>query len=92
MSTIGSPIHTSLVQAAQAQDTAGRARSREKAVEDRTQRYTDMLELRVAAVESAEATRRLPQNDSEQAGEEHKSQPEPRGEHGEDRPGIDVTA
>jgi len=93
MSTIGSPIHTSLVQAAQAQDTAGRARARERAVEDRAQRDTDMLELRAAAMESAEAARQLPRNDSEQAGHEHTAHHDRRLKpDDEDRPRIDVTA
>ncbi len=93
MSTIGSPIDTSLVQAAQAQQTASKARDRERAEEDdRTQRYTDTLELKVAGVVSADAARQLPRNDSEQAehDREAKKKPVPRG-NGE-APHIDVTA
>ncbi len=67
MSTIGSPIHTSLVQAAQAQQVASKARDRERAEAERTQRYTDMLDLKVAGVVSDEAARELPRNDSEEA-------------------------
>lgn len=83
MSISGSPIDTSLVQAAQAQQTASKARDREKALTERTQRYTDQLDLRVAGIESAEALRQLPANDSEQADAEHEAK-------GHDR--IDLTA
>jgi hypothetical protein len=96
MSAAGSPIDMSLVQAAQAQRTASKARDRERAAEERTQRYSDLLELRVAGVELADALRQLPQNDSEQAGAEHEAkghhQPnEPKADD-EERPHIDVTA
>jgi hypothetical protein len=96
MSTVGSPIDTSLLQAAQAQQTASKARDREKAASQRQRRAEDFVELRVDGVESAEAVRRLPQNDSEQAGAEHD---ERRGvgcdvgpKRGEERPRIDVQA
>ncbi len=95
MSSIGSPIDTSLVQAAQAQQTASKARDRERAVSERTQRYTDQFELKVAGLESAEALRQLPQNDSEQANDEHEAKGHRHGnksQTGEDRPHIDVTA
>jgi hypothetical protein len=93
MSTIGSPLNTSLIQAAQAQDTAGRARSRERVVEDRTQRYQDLLELRAAGLEAAEAARQLPGNDSEQADHERQARPDHRPDKDdEDRPNLDVTA
>ena len=96
MSAAGSPIDMSLVQAAQAQQTASKARDRERAAEDRTQRYSDLLELRVAGVELAEALRQLPQNDSEQAGAEHEAKGhrqsgQPKRDDDE-RPHIDVTA
>ena len=90
---MGSPIDASLLQAAQAQQTASKARDRERAASERTQRFADQVELRVAGVESAEAVRRLPQNDSEQAGTEHEAKGRlPRNEPEEDRPRIDVTA
>jgi hypothetical protein len=95
MSSIGSPIDTSLVQAAQAQQSASKARDRERAAAERTQRYSDQLELKVAGLESAEAIRQLPQNDSEQANDEHEAKGHRHrneGETGEDRPHIDVTA
>ncbi len=92
MSVIGSPIDTSLVQAAQAQQTASKARDRERAVEERTKRYVDELELKVSGVESAEALRQLPQNDSEQEHSEHEAKDQDRRETDEDQPHVDVTA
>ncbi len=73
MSIIGSPIDTSLIQAAQAQQTASKARDKERAEAERTQRYTDMLDLKVAGVVSADAARELPRNDSEQADHDRES-------------------
>ena len=93
MSVISSPVDASLVQAAQAQQTASKARDRERAATDGAQRYADMVELRVAGVEAAEALRRLPQNDSQQAGSEHEAQDQyspPSGEQGSGH--IDVQA
>ncbi len=77
MSTIGSPLNTSLIQTAQAQQTASKARDRERAASERTQRYKDMLDLKVAGVESTEAVRQLPHSDSEQAGHESDARKEP---------------
>jgi hypothetical protein len=90
MSTIGSPIETSLLQAAQAQQTASKARDREKAATERARRFADMVELRVAGVEDTEAIRKLPSNESEQAEAEHQSR-DPRPPE-DDRPRIDVKA
>ena len=53
MSTIGSPLETSLLQSAQAQQSASKARDKEKAATDRRARYQDMVDLRVAGVEAA---------------------------------------
>jgi len=95
MSSIGSPIDTSLLQAAQAQQQAAKARDREKAATESGRRFQDLVELRVAGMETAEAVRRLPQNDSEQAETEQESKSQPQGyERGEeeDRPHIDVQA
>lgn len=79
----GSPIDTSLLQTAQAQQTASKARDKERAESDRARRFADQVELRVAGVESAEAVRRLPKNDSEQAEAEHQSRDQrPDAEHG----------
>ena len=95
MSSIGSPIDTSLLQAAQAQQQAAKARDREKAATESGRRFQDLVELRVAGMETAEAVRRLPQNDSEQAETEQESKSQPQGyerSEEEDRPHIDVQA
>jgi hypothetical protein len=94
MSSIGSPTDTSLLQAAQAQQSASKARDREKAKSDGARRFQDMVELRVAGLETAEAVRRLPRNDSEQAESEHQAQspPLPAPPPPEERPRIDVQA
>ncbi|MDY7107691.1 MAG: hypothetical protein SYC29_03550 [Planctomycetota bacterium] len=95
MSSIGSPIDTSLLQAAQAQQQAAKGRDREKAATESARRFQDLVDLRVAGMETAEAVRRLPQNESEQAETEQESknrlQGYERGE-GEGRPRIDVQA
>jgi hypothetical protein len=96
MSSIGSPIDTSLLQAAQAQQQAAKARDREKAATESARRFQDLVELRVAGMETAEAVRRLPQNESEQAETEQESKSRLQGyEHAEgdkDRPHVDVQA
>ena len=92
MSTIGSPLNTSLIQTAQAQQTVSKARDRERAATERTKRYQDMLQLRVAGVESAEAARQLPQSDSEQAGHESEARKEPVKRPGKNDEHIDLTA
>jgi hypothetical protein len=88
VSVIGSPIETSLLQAAQAQQVASKARDSEKASRDSAaRRFQDMVDLRVAGVESADAPRRVPPNDSQQAHDERKHRefqhfqpPEPEGQ------------
>lgn len=95
MSVIGSPVETSLLQAAQAQQVASRARDREKAAQDAAaRRFQDIIDLRVAGVENAEAIRKLPSNESEQAEVEHRAHEQARNadddEDGERRR-IDVT-
>ncbi|UCD75816.1 MAG: hypothetical protein JSV91_02640 [Phycisphaerales bacterium] len=89
MSVVGSPIETSLLQAAQAQQTASKARDKERAVADTARRFKDLVELRVAGVESAEAVRQVPQNESQEAGSENQSN---RPGLDEERPRVDVTA
>ncbi len=56
---------TSLLQAAQAQQVASKARDRERASTDQTRRFQDMLDLKSAGVEAVEAIRDLPADDSE---------------------------
>ncbi len=93
MSAVPSPIETSLLQAAQAQQTAAKARDRERATSDSGQRFTDLVELRVAGVESAEALRKLPQNDSQEAEAEHESRGHAtRNDQERTGPSIDVQA
>ena len=93
MSIIGSPNAASLVQAAQAQQTASKARDKERAATQRTQRSKDEVELHVDGLESAEAVKSLPENDSEQARQEHRSQPDAeRPDDDDDHAPIDVTA
>ena len=64
MSTIGSPIETSLLQTTQAQQKAARTRDRERAeASERSRRIADLVELRVAGVEEASAVRPASTND-----------------------------
>ena len=70
----GSPIERAVVQAAQAQQAAARLRDRQRAAQDDPKRFEDLVELSIAGVESAEAVRHIPQNDSEQADDEHAAQ------------------
>lgn len=72
MSVVGSPVETSLVQAAQAQQVASKARDKQRASNESERRFKDVVELRVAGVEAADALRKLPSNDSEQAEDEHR--------------------
>ena len=90
MSVVGSPIETSILQAAQAQQMASKARDREKAASDTARRHRDRLEIRMSGVEDAEALRGLPDNSSEQAKQEHRQgrQHEPLPD--KDQPRIDV--
>jgi hypothetical protein len=95
MSSIGSPIDTSLLQTAQAQQQAGKARDREKAESAGGRRFEDLVELRVAGMETAEAVRKLPHNESEQAETEHESKsgpPRRRADDDDRRSHIDVHA
>jgi hypothetical protein len=87
MSSIGSPIDTSLLQAAQAQQVASKTRDRERAATERGRRSQDLLELRVAGLEAAEAVRRLPHSDSEEAEAERDHAETP-----DDHPQIDLRA
>ena len=93
MSTIGSPIETSFLQAAQAQQTASKARDKEKARTEAGRRFEDQVDLKVAGVESAEAIRELPHSESEQAEQEHRGHNLPLPDtDNDDTPRVDVTA
>ncbi len=98
MSSIGSPLLTSLLQAAQAQQVVSKARDRERASTDQTRRFQDMLDLKAAGVEAVEAIRDLPADDSEHPEPEPETPEE--SERGEvkpdetdgDGPLLDITA
>jgi hypothetical protein len=87
----GSPIETSIIQAAATQESASRARDRERVAGERNQRPGDTLDLRVTGTESPEAVRSIPGNDSEQADQERKRRKRQE-RSDEDRPHIDVRA
>lgn len=70
MSSIGSPILTSLIQTAQAQRQATAARDKEKAEANRDGDRADVFELRVDGMATDDGVRKLPKNDSEEADEE----------------------
>ncbi len=93
MSTIGSPILTSLLQVAQAQQVVSKARDRERRASDQTRRFQDLVDLRVAGLETAEAVRDLSSNDPDKAEPEHQA-PENSARHEteEDQSQLDVTA
>jgi hypothetical protein len=93
MSVIGSPLETSALQAIQAQHVASKARDKEKAQSASGRRFQDLVELRVAGLETADAVRPIPHNDSEQADTERDGQDQPTAKAKEDdRPRIDVKA
>jgi len=94
MSVVGNPLETSLVQAAQAQQIASKTRDKEKAATDSARRFQDLVELRIAGVESPEAIRKLPHNDSEQAESEAHPELPPRHDDDDDNDAthVDVTA
>lgn len=92
MSSIGSPSAASVIQAAQAQQVASKARDRKRSEETRTQRDDDLVELRIKGLETAEAIHDLPTNDSEQGKAEHESKNNlPKDESNDQKPQIDIT-
>jgi len=95
MSSIGSPIDASLLQAAQAQQTAAKARDKERAATESGRRFKDIVELRVSGVEDETALRRVPENDSEQAQSEQQAKrqaPDQGPNEEEQAPRIDLQA
>jgi hypothetical protein len=99
MSVVGSSLETSALQAIQAQHIASKARDREKSESAAGRRFQDLVELRVAGVESDDALRGLPSNNSEQGDQERDSRKQPQAGYGKvvdedegERPHIDVTA
>ncbi len=93
MSTIGSPILTSLLQAAQAQQVVSKARDRERRASDQTRRFQDLVDLHVAGLETAQAVRDLSSNDPDKSEQDHQA-PQNSAQHEteEDQPQLDVTA
>jgi len=73
MSTVGASIVGSIVQAAGAQAAAAQAKDRERNAMERDRKYDDLVDLTVKQTEAIEPVRRLPSNDSEQAGQEHRA-------------------
>jgi len=99
MSVVGSSLETSALQAVQAQHVASKARDREKSETASGRRFADLVELRVAGVETGDAVRGLPANDSEQGDQEREGRKRQQSaygrvvEPGEDgRPHVDVKA
>ena len=93
MSTLGSPIETSLLQTAQAQQAASKSRDREKAASQSARRFADQVDLKVAGVESADAVRQLPHSDSEENQQEQRSHDHgPTQKPDEENPHIDLKA
>ena len=91
MSTVGTSIETSALQAAQAQRTAAKARDKERADTNTGQRLADILDLKIAGVEATEAARKLPGNDSEEnAGEQRSKHHHPPAD--DEQPRVDLTA
>ena len=70
MSVVGSSLETSALQAITAQQVASKARDREKTESASGRRFQDLVDLRVMGVESDDAVRGLPGNDSEQGDQE----------------------
>jgi hypothetical protein len=92
MSVIGSPIETSALQAIQAQQVTSKARDREKTQSASGRRFSDLVDLRVAGVETTDAVRGLPGNDSEQSHTEREAHKGLESELPEERPRIDLKA
>ncbi len=92
MSSIPSASAASVIQAAQAQQVASKARDRKRAEETKTQRDDDLVDLKVKGLESAAAVHDLPSNDSEQGKAEHESKDNlPKDENSNQKPQIDIT-
>ncbi len=99
MSVVGSSLETSALLAVQAQHVASKARDREKNESASGRRFEDLVELRVAGVETGDGVRGLPSNDSEQGDQERDGRKQQQGGYakvvdadGDGRTRIDVTA
>lgn len=76
MGSIGNPIITGLVQAAQAQQVASRDRDRSRAAESSTKERADKLDLRVNEAEAPEAVRDIREEDEHPQGRRRQPGPE----------------
>jgi hypothetical protein len=98
MSVVGSSLETSALLAAQAQQTASKARDREKSESASGRRFADLVELRIAGVESSDAARGLPSNDSEQGDQERDGKRQQQAgyahvvDEDDKKPRVDITA
>lgn len=92
MSVVGSSLETAALQALQAQQTASKARDREKSESATGRRFNDLVELRVGGVETADAVKPLPHNDSEQADQERDAREQPGRQADDEQPRIDLKA
>ena len=99
MSVFGTSLEASALLAVQAQHVASKARDREKSESANGRRFQDLVELRVAGVESSDGVRGLPSNDSEQSDQERDARKQQQGgyakvveDDGDGQAHIDVTA
>ena len=103
MGSIGNPIITGLVQAAQAQQVASKDRDRSRAAEDSAKDRTDRLDLRVDEAEAADAVRAVRDDDEPQGDDRKHPAPDPEAAPAEDdtatgdlppddHPSLDLTA
>jgi hypothetical protein len=96
---VGSSLETSALQAIAAQQVASKARDREKSESVSGRRFEDLVELRVAGVETGDAVRGLPSNDSEQGDQEREGRKQQQAAYGlvveedaDGHPRVDVKA
>jgi hypothetical protein len=103
MGSIGNPIITGLVQAAQAQQVASKDRDRARSTEESARERADRLDLRVDEAEAAEPVRALHDDDEPKDDRRKHSGDEPAAAAAEedaapgdlppeDRPSLDLTA
>ena len=93
MSTIGSPILTSLLQVAQDQQVVSKARDRERPDGVKTRGWRELAHSHVPGLEAAEDDRDLSSNDPNKAEPDHHA-PGKAAQHEteEDQSQLDVTA
>lgn len=96
---VGSSLETSALQAIVAQQVASKARDREKSESASGRHFKDLVEVRVSGVETGDAVRGLPSNDSEQGHQERAGRRQQQAGYAQDvdddgtgRSHVDVTA